>query len=190
MKLELKIINTELLLIYLFFSHVQNGKMYVWKYKTGANMKYKELIEKYVKEHDGIVESKWFKENNIFLSSLHNMVKKGILTKINRGLYVTEDSDYDDLYFLQQRCPKIIYSYKQALNPLHQCEEYSRKYSVTVYRGYKFNKDIKDQLVEIHYVNKDIYELGAITTYTPWGHPIRSYNFERTVCDFIKTTIP
>ena len=85
-------------------------------------MKYKELIEKYVKEHDGIVESKWFKENNIPLSSLHNMVKKGILTKINRGLYVTEDSDYDDLYFLQQSYPKIIYSYKQALNPLHQCE--------------------------------------------------------------------
>ena len=53
-----------------------------------------------------------------------------------------------------------------------------------MYRGYNIHRINNVNLV--HYVTKDIYELGIIECKTVYGNIVKTYDLERTLCDFIK----
>ena len=57
-----------------------------------------------------------------------------------------------------------------------------KRISIAVYKGYKIDKNI-DSNIEVHYVDKDFYDMGSIWVETPYGNKVKAYSFERVACD-------
>jgi len=70
-----------------------------------------------------------------------------------------------------------------ALDILEETDLIPGYMEVTVYSGY--NASHLPENVIVHYIQKDLYELGVMTAQTKHGNPVRTYNFTRTICDFV-----
>lgn len=147
-------------------------------------MEYKERIIEHLKENQGIVTALWCKNQGIPHTYLTRMEKEGLINRIARGIYINEAGDYDEYYFFQIANSKCIYSYVSALYLQEKTDIIPQNIEVTVYNGYNVHR-IPDDVV-VHYVSKDIYELGKIEVDTMFGNSVYAYNLERTVCDLIK----
>lgn len=146
-------------------------------------MSYKNQIENYAKKNNGIITAAYCRENNIPTIYLNRLVSDGILIKTASGLYITEEADYDEFYFFQYRFKKTVFSYETALFLLGMTDKIPEVMDITVQNNYKFNNDIKK--INIHYVNKKIFDSGTVEATTMYGNPVRVYSYERILCDFI-----
>lgn len=147
------------------------------------NKNYKNQINEYVKTSGGIVTSKYCREHNIPTIYLNRLVEEGFLFNAKRGIYLTKDGDYDEFYFFQLRYPKAIYSYNTALYFIDWTDKLSHTIDITVYNGYKFNEKMKN--VDVHYVDKRIYDIGIVEVETAYGNKVKAYSLERVLCDFL-----
>lgn len=147
-------------------------------------MDYEKKIKDKIKETGGIITSKEVKESNIPTIYLTRMVEKGDLIREERGIYLTSKGYYDEYYFFSNRFKVAIFSYVSALY-IHQFTDIIPEYfEITVYKGYNAHRI--DSKTKIHYVTKDIYNLGIIECKTIYGNSVKVYDLERTICDFIK----
>ena len=141
-------------------------------------------ILKIMKENNEIITPSILEEKGISRVYLSKMEKEGIIEKIDRGIYVTEDFKYDEYYLFQLKYPKAIFSYNTALYFYEMTERTPIRMDVTVYREYNPHR-FKD-LVNVYKVSKELYNLGVTERKSPQGMKVKTYNLERTVCDIIK----
>ena len=147
-------------------------------------MDYRGIIESKLEENNGILLSRDIRAYNIPSIYLTRMVNEGILTRISRGVYLSTKGDYDEYYLFQKQYGVPIFSYVSALY-LHQLtDDIYPALEVTVYKGYNVHRFNNVNIV--HYVTKDIYELGVTECKTVYGNIVKAYDLERTLCDFIK----
>lgn len=147
-------------------------------------MDYRGIIESKLEENNGILLSRDIKACNIPSIYLTRMVNEGILTRISRGVYLSTKGDYDEYYLFQKQYGVPIFSYASALY-LHQfTDDIYPTLEVTVYKGYNVHRFNNVNIV--HYVTKDIYELGITECKTVYDNPVKTYDLERTICDFVK----
>lgn len=146
-------------------------------------MYYENQIKEYLDNSGGIITSQYCRENEIPTIYLSRLSRDGKLMKVKNGIYITEDGDYDELFFLQYQYTKAIFSYETALFLLGQTDKIPWTLDVTVYNGYKFNE--KPDGVNVNYVKKSIYDLGIIEKNTMFGNIVKTYSYERILCDFI-----
>lgn len=112
------------------------------------------------------------------------MVEKGELIRADRGIYIDSNGDYDEYYFFHNRFKVAIFSYVSALY-LHQFTDIIPEgMEVTVYKGYNSHRISRS--VRIHYVTKEVYDLGVTECRTMFGNIVKVYDLERTICDLIK----
>ncbi len=141
-------------------------------------------IKDILKTSSGIITSKQLKALNIPTVYLTRLVEKGELTRVDRGIYIDSTGDYDEFFFFQTRYSTAIYSYVTSLYFHNLTEIIPHELEITVYKGYNANR-MPDN-TRIHYVTKDIYDLGVTVLETPYGNKIKAYDLERTICDLIK----
>ncbi len=142
----------------------------------------KDLIKKIIDEK-GYVTGTIIKEKGIDTWYLSDMVKKGILKRIGRGIYLGTKGVYDEYFVFQYQNEKAIFSYSNALYFHNLTDQIPHRLEVTVYQGYnayRFNKNIR-----VHYVKKDFHNMGVIEIESPYGNPIKVYDKERTLCDLV-----
>lgn len=147
-------------------------------------MSNKETVLNYLKQNNGIITYKDCKELGVpavYLSRLENEEK---IFRVDKGIYLSTDGDYDEYYFFQYRFSRAIYSYVSALYLQGFTDEIPQYFEVTVPRGYRFNNP--PQSLAVHTVPKEIVDLGVISVKTPWGQTVKTYDFERIICDFIQ----
>lgn len=146
-----------------------------------------EKIYNLLDENSGIITTSLVKENDIPTVYLTRLTKKGKLKRIERGIYMSEDGLYDELFVFQTKYPKIIYSYETALYLLNLTDKIPSKIQLTVNHNYKFNQ--RPENAHIYYVNSEILNLGVVEVKTNFGNIVRLYSAERTLCDFIKNKL-
>ena len=147
-------------------------------------MSNKETVLNYLKQNNGIITYKDCKELGVpavYLSRLENEEK---IFRVDKGIYLSTDGDYDEYYFFQYKFSRAIYSYVSALYLQGFTDEIPQYFEVTVPRGYRFNNP--PQNLTVHTVPKEIVDLGVISVKTPWGQTVKAYDFERIICDFIQ----
>ena len=117
---------------------------------------------------------------------LSDFVKKYNLNKIAPGFYADDNYVPDDYYIIQRRYPKYIYSGLSALYLLGLTDKIPTDIEVTAPQGYNPNRKRIDSL-SIHKISDaNIYKLGIKETKTLFGNIVKTYDAERTICDFIK----
>ena len=146
-------------------------------------MNYEKQIKRHLKNSGGIITATYCRENKIPTIYLSRMAKEGELSKVKNGIYIMADGDYDEYYFFQHQYKKAVFSYETALYLLGETDKIPWTTDITVYNGYKFNKQLSG--VNVHYVKKSIYDLGIIKKTTMFGNTVNIYSYERILCDFI-----
>jgi predicted transcriptional regulator of viral defense system len=117
---------------------------------------------------------------------LQMMVTEGKLEQVSRGVYVSIDAVEDEMYALQTKYKKLVYSHETALF-LHDLSDRNPiNYTATVPSGYKVVPTISDRF-KIFYIKKELHELGVVTIDTAFGNQIRTYDVERTICDIVRS---
>ena len=117
-----------------------------------------EVIREICKENNGIVTAPMVAEKEVPSWYLSDMVKKGELVRVARGIYGTNEGDYDDYYFFQRRNGRCIFSYASALHLHGLTDRVPFQKEVTVYKGYNSSHITDNTTIEllrtiyIHYI--------------------------------------
>ena len=141
-------------------------------------------VLKIMKKNNGIITSSQLEAYGIPRIYLSKMVKKNIIERIERGIYVTKDFKYDEYYLFQLKYPKAIFSYNTALYFYEMTERTPIKMDVSISKNYNPHR-FKD-IVNVYRINDELFEIGIVEKKSPQGMKVRTYNLERTVCDIIK----
>ena len=149
-------------------------------------MNYLEKLEKLIQKQHGTVLSADLDLYEIPRTYLQMMVAEGKLERVDRGVYVSIDAIEDEMYAMQTKYPKLIYSHETALYLHGLSDRTPFEYSASVPSGYKVVGSVADRF-KIYYIKKELHELGVETMKSPHGNPISAYDVERTVCDLIRS---
>jgi len=147
-----------------------------------------EAIIKMAKENNGTVTTAMVVAAGFSRGNIKYLVDKGMIEKSTRGVYILPEVWDDEIFNLQNRFKRGIYSYETALFFQHLItEEVQTNLSITVPQGFNITrlKNICPNLTA-HYVQPERLELGLSYGTSPEGNPIRLYNRERCICDIIK----
>ncbi len=149
-------------------------------------MNYAEKLEELIKKQHGTVLSADLDAYEIPRVYLQMMVAEGKLERVDRGVYVSTNSIEDEMFSMQTKYPKLIYSHETALYLHGLSDRTPFEYSASVPSGYKVVGSVADRF-KIYYIKKEFHELGVEAVKSSHGNPIRTYNVERTICDLIRS---
>ena len=149
-------------------------------------MNYTEKLIALINEHNGIIFTKHVTEEGIPRTYISELVKNGVLERLERGVYITKDSFDDEMYRLQAKYAYAIFSHDSALFLHDLTDRDPIQYSVTVPAGYN-SANIQTSGVKVFSIKKELYELGSNTGRTVFGREIKCYDMERTICDIIRS---
>ena len=148
-------------------------------------MNYVEQIMDLAKTNNGVVTSAQVTQVGIHRYYLKMLADQGLLEHSERGVYILPTTFDDEMFNLQSRYKKGIFSHATALFLLDLTDRTPIKYSMTFPLQYNISA-LKTENVKCFRVKDELYELGVITGKTPGGNTVRLYNVERTLCDILK----
>lgn len=134
---------------------------------------------------NGTITVQQLTEHGIHRGILRELVKSGEIYRYGRGLYVQNDVWEDDIYLLQQKYGRGIYSHDTALYLLGYSDRTPAKYTMTFLKGYN-TPSLKRENIIMKRVIPENYSFGIIEIKSPCGNPIRVYDLERTLCDMVR----
>ncbi|QUH26412.1 type IV toxin-antitoxin system AbiEi family antitoxin domain-containing protein [Serpentinicella alkaliphila] len=149
-------------------------------------MNYIEKLESYIKQKNGTILTSDLVDLNIPRVYLSKLVEMGKLERVSRGVYVSPETIEDEMYYMQCKYPRIIYSHETALFIHNLTDRTPFEYSATVPSSYKVVKNISENF-KIYYIKRDLHSLGIIDGITSFGNKIKVYNVERTICDIVRS---
>ena len=145
----------------------------------------KEKILNVVNRNGGYITTKELTKYNINRRFLTSLVKEKKLIRASRGYYIFPNVFSDDFYIILSKCKKAIFSDATALYLHDLSDRIPLVYDITLPYGYgNCYKGMSN--VSLHYVKKELIDLGMIEIESPFGMKIKTYDIERTICDIIK----
>lgn len=129
--------------------------------------------------NNGYLYGDIIKINKIKSIYINRLYKSGILKKIDRGIYVLDDTIEDSLYIKSLKYKKIIYSGVTALY-LNGLSNKGYSYCEATF-PYGYNVKIDGVLMK--HTRKDTFNLGASNIETMFGNKVKAYDKERCICD-------
>ena len=144
-----------------------------------------EKILKLMKNNNGLIKTSEIVSNKINKMALIRLVQKGVIERIERGLYIDSNKMEDSYFIFQYKCPKAVFSHETALYFHDLSDRTPIEIMITVPSGYN-SRLLKDNNYKFSYIKDELYELGKIMIKTPYGNDVYCYDIERTICDIIR----
>ena len=161
-------------------------------YNIGMNVKGAEqvdtliVIDKLLNDKSGIIRTADVVHAGISRTTLGTLVKNGNLERIAHGQYIRPDNMTDELYLLQQRSYKIVFSHETALFLHDMAERTPLQHSLTIPSNSKLSPVLSEGC-KIYYVKPELYGLGRCTVKSKMGNDVIVYDAERTICDILRS---
>lgn len=142
-------------------------------------------LKKYIQENL-VITNKEAEELGYSRHNLSELTKNGQLERLRPGLYQLKGKVINDFVLISSNSNRIIFSHQTALY-LHDLSDRTPSvFHISVPQGYNashIKKRYED--LQVHYVKKDLYELGKTEIKSPQGNLVPVYDVERTICDVI-----
>lgn len=142
-------------------------------------------LKEYIKENV-VITNKEAEKLGYTRYNLSGLTKSGQLERLRPGLYQLKGKVIDDFVLISSNSNRIIFSHQTALY-LHDLSDRTPSvFHISVPQGYNashIKKRYED--IQVHYVKKDLYEIGKTEIKSPQGNLIPIYDIERTICDII-----
>lgn len=145
-----------------------------------------EKIAEIINTNGGYITRKDINAYHIPSTCLSEYVIKYHLNRLAPGFYAKEDWIKDDYFIFQYQYPKLIYSFYSAAY-LQKLGDYLPPFlEVTGPKNYRPFPLPKEGVILHTDTRDEIYSLGVEEIETVFGHLIKVYDKEKTVCDFIR----
>ncbi len=148
-------------------------------------MDYIKAITDMLGRQSGIVTTAQVSAAGIPRHYLSKMVTKNLLRKVARGIYAVPEAWEDEMFLLQYKYSKGIFSHETALYIHGFTDRAPTRFVMTFPYGYHA-ESIASTNIRMKKVVKSIYELGIVERTTTFGNKMRLYDLERTLCDIVK----
>ncbi len=137
-----------------------------------------------MKKNKGYITSSMVDEVGIHRMYLKMLLKKGIIRRVDKGIYLDVNVVNDKLYTYYLRNQHFIYSHFTSLYLHNIIGTIRGKYDLTITNEYH-NPLLKPN--NLYFVDKSIYLLGRENVKTKCGNTVACYNLERTICDLVRS---
>ena len=144
-----------------------------------------EEIIKMAKENNGTVTTARVVAAGFSRGNIKYLVDKGMIEKSIRGVYILPEIWDDEIFNLQNRFKRGIYSHETALFLWNLTDRTPNRYHMTFPVNYNLTKPKEEDIRCVQY-KKELYDLGIVEVITPGGHAVRTYSLERTLCDILR----
>lgn len=133
-----------------------------------------------------VITNKEAEELGYTRHNLSELTKSGQLERLRPGLYQLKGKVIDDFVLISSNSNRIIFSHQTALYLHDLSDRTPNVFHISVPQGYNASH-IKNRYkdLQVHYVKKDLYELGKTEIKSPQGNLIPVYDIDRTICDII-----
>jgi len=148
-------------------------------------MGYIKTITDMLERQSGIVTTAQVSVTGIPRHYLSRMVADNLLRRVARGIYAAPEAWEDEMFLLQYKYSKGIFSHETALYIHGFTDRAPTRFVMTFPYGYHA-ESIASTNIRMKKVVKSIYELGIVERTTTFGNKIRLYGLERTLCDIVK----
>ncbi len=145
----------------------------------------KERLIVLIDEHGGIITTKKAENHGIHRQYLSQLVEDGFIERVSQGVYITPDVWEDQMMIHQLKKNLMIYSHETALYLHDLTDRDPIQYVVTVPHGYNPTK-LKREGLKVHTIKKELFELGVCHKETVFGHQVKTYDMERSICDILR----
>jgi predicted transcriptional regulator of viral defense system len=144
-----------------------------------------DIIKKIMANNNGYITTKNLESFDISRNYLSIMVKKKMIEKVAKGIYIDINKIKDIYYVLSASIPKIVYSHMTALY-FHNLsiKAPDNSFDITVTKKYN-NPKLKKH--NVFYVDDRLYDIGIMEVETPQGNKVKAYDIERCICDIIRS---
>lgn len=144
-----------------------------------------EKIMEFIGSNNGMINTHQAKQNNISLKRLQRLEIDGELERVAQGLYLHKDFIVDPFYLAQYRSSKSIFSHDTALY-LHRLSDGNPSIlTMTVPSDWNTQLLKEKDLYKFYYYKEELWKMGQEDIKSPFGHLIKVYDKERTICDCI-----
>jgi predicted transcriptional regulator of viral defense system len=144
------------------------------------------IIYTLIKENNGVLRAADAVNAGISRTTLGVLTKNGRLERIAQGQYISPDDMPDELFLLQQRSEKIVFSHETALFLHDMAERTPLRYSLTVPSSYKLSPALSEGC-KIYYLKPELHSLGLCSVKSKMGNDVTAYDAERTICDILRS---
>ena len=145
-----------------------------------------DAIIKMAKENNGIVTTAMIVAAGFSRGNINYLVDKGMIEKSARGVYILPGIWEDEMFNLQNRFKRGIYSHETALFLWDLTDRTPNRYCMTFPANYNLTKP-KEENIRCVQCKKALYDLGIAEVTTPGGNTVRAYRIERTLCDILRS---
>ena len=144
-----------------------------------------EAIIQMAKENNGTVTAAMVVAAGFSRGNIKYLVDKGMIEKSARGIYILPEVWEDEIFNLQNRFKRGIYSHETALFLWDLTDRTPNRYHMTFPINYNLSKPKKENIRCVQ-CKKTLYDLGIEEVTTPGGNTVRAYSLERTLCDILR----
>ena len=142
-------------------------------------------LKEYIQENL-IITNKEAEELGYTRRNLSELTKRGQIERLRPVLYQLKGKVIEDFVLISSNSNRIIFSHQTALYLHDLSDRTPNVFHISVPQGYNashIKKRYED--LQVHYVKKELYELGKSEIKSPQGNLIPVYDIERTICDII-----
>ena len=144
-----------------------------------------EEIIRMAKENNGTVTTAMVVEAGFSRGNIKYLADKGMIEKSARGVYILPEVWGDEIFNLQNRFKRGIYSHETALFLWDLTDRTPNRYHMTFPANYNLTNP-KEENIQCVQCKEALYELGIANAMTPGGNEVRAYSMERTLCDILR----
>jgi len=142
-------------------------------------------IHEILKRNNGVITSFEVTKAGVSRGSLKHLVDTGVLQHAARGVYQLANVWDDEMYFLQVRYRRGIYSGETALFLHDLTDRTPKQFHMTFPNSYNLTS-VKSENIKCNRVIEKFYDMGLVKIKTPAGNLVNAYNMERTLCDLLR----
>jgi len=143
-------------------------------------------ISSLLNENNGLIRTADAVNAGISRATLSQLAKDGKIERIAHGQYIQADDLPDELYLLQQRSKKIVFSHETALFLLDMAERTPIQHALTIPSDSKLSPSLSEG-IKIYYVKPELHDMGVCFVPSKMGNEVTVYNAERTICDILRS---
>jgi len=139
-----------------------------------------------LKKNLGYLRTADAEEAGVSRTVLGSFVQENNLERVARGLYLEQDVWRDSLFEAQFRYPRLVFSHETALYLLDLTDRVPTHITVTLETSSGATR-LREEGIKTYRIKQELFAVGLSEVETLFGHHVRCYNAERTICDIVRS---
>lgn len=145
-------------------------------------MKKIKILKNFIDNNNGILLTTDVDNMNIHRQYIKILCDENYIQKVARGIYVKNGKSINEIFLLQQRYKKGIFSHNTALYLYNLTDRAPLKYDIT----FESKTRIHDKSIAAHYIKQELFLVGVNTVDMEDGTTVNCYDIDRTIIDMIR----